>query len=347
MNARTALVVNCSASHYNLGAAKLADWLRSEGYEVETAKGDPGMFAYGYDLVCLSVIFSWHAPLAAEIALRVKGTSEVWAGGPGLFKVGKWFEAETGVRAAHALDKRFDKQRGQYRATFASRGCPVGCSFCIVPGLEGRKFTLDWEFQPAPLLYDNNLSALPVDFQEHIVSRYAHKDAELIQKFRPWAKDVRPSLLDANSGFEPRTFDEDTYERWRYVLRGAWRFALDDCDELAEVESMMRVLKDVPASRKRVYVLIGNEPIERCHERALRVIEWGGEPFCQPVLPLDWMKDPRRDELPAAFNWTSGLLKDFCRYYNRWLWRSMSLEEYKPRIGEPPPFNALALRTAA
>ena len=29
-----ALVVNCSAPHYNLGAAKLADWLTSEGWEV-------------------------------------------------------------------------------------------------------------------------------------------------------------------------------------------------------------------------------------------------------------------------------------------------------------------------
>jgi pyruvate-formate lyase-activating enzyme len=332
MNARTALVVNCSAPRYNLGAAKLADWLKAEGYEVETAKGDPGMFAFGYDLVCLSVIFSWHAPLAAEIALRVKGTSEVWAGGPGLFKVGQWFKGQTGITPAHALDKRFDKQRGQYRATFASRGCPVGCSFCIVPGLEGRKFTLDWDFVPAPLLYDNNLSALPAEFQGHIIRRYA---------------ETGTPLSDANSGFEPRTFGEETFNRWRGVLRGAWRFALDDCGELAEVESMMRILRGVPASRKRVYVLIGNEPIEQCHERALKVIEWGGEPFCQPVLPLDWMKDPRKDELPADFDWTSGLLKDFCRYYNRWLWRSMSLEEYKPRIGEPPPFNALALRTAA
>jgi pyruvate-formate lyase-activating enzyme len=329
---KKALVVNCSAPHYNLGAAKLADWLRAEGYDVETAKGDPGMFALGYDLVCLSVIFSWHAPVAKEIALRVKGQSDVWCGGPGMFKVAKWWKEETGLSCAHGIDKRFDKQRGGYRATFASRGCPVGCSFCIVPGLEGRKFTLDWDFVPAPLLYDNNLSALPVEFQEHIICRYV---------------ETGTPLSDANSGFEPRTFDEGVYARWKPILRGAWRFALDDCGELAEVENMMLILRDVPAGRKRVYVLIGNEPIEQCHERALKVIEWGGEPFCQPVLPLDWMKDPRKDELPAAHDWTGGLLRDFARYYNRWLWRSMALAEYKPRKGEPPPFKYLAERVAA
>jgi pyruvate-formate lyase-activating enzyme len=327
-----ALVVNCSAPHYNLGAAKLADWLHSNGHDVETAKGDPGMFAFGYDLVCLSVIFSWHAPVAREIALRVKGQSDVWCGGPGMFKVAKWWKDETGLPCAHGIDKRFDKQRGPYRATFASRGCPVGCSFCIVPGLEGRKFTLDWDFTPAPLLYDNNLSALPVEFQEHVIRRYV---------------ETGTPLSDANSGFEPRAFDEDTFNRWRPVLRGAWRFALDDCEELTEVEAMMRILKDVPAGRKRVYVLIGNEPIEQCYMRALKVIEWGGEPFCQPVLPLDWMKDPRKDELPAQQDWSSGLLRDFARYYNRWLWRSMPLLEYAPRKNEPPPFKWMAERMAA
>ena len=46
-------------------------------------------------------------------------------------------------------------------ATIASRGCPVGCSFCIVPKMEGREFTLLPDFTPRPILCDNNLSALP------------------------------------------------------------------------------------------------------------------------------------------------------------------------------------------
>ncbi len=91
---KQAMVINCSAPHYNLGARKLADWLAKQGYAVTPAEGDPGMWGLGADLVCLSVIFSWHAPLARQITLRVKDQAEVWAGGPGLFAL-----VEAGDRA--------------------------------------------------------------------------------------------------------------------------------------------------------------------------------------------------------------------------------------------------------
>ena len=146
------LIVNCSAPHYNLGAHKLADWLRTHGDTVTYAEGDPGLFAYGYDRVCLSVIFSWHAPVARSIAFRVKGNAEVWCGGPGMFTLGRWWQQQTGLDCIRGLDPRFERQRGTYRMTFASRGCPVGCSFCIVPRLEGRSFTFDWDFLSAPAL---------------------------------------------------------------------------------------------------------------------------------------------------------------------------------------------------
>ena len=38
-----ALVINCSAPHYNLGARKLYDWLQSRDYTVTYHDGDPGM----------------------------------------------------------------------------------------------------------------------------------------------------------------------------------------------------------------------------------------------------------------------------------------------------------------
>src|SRR5690348_11005155 len=67
-----AVVINCSSTPthicYNLGAHKLADWLKEQGHEVACYDGDPGMWELDADLVCLSVIFSWHAPLARQIA---------------------------------------------------------------------------------------------------------------------------------------------------------------------------------------------------------------------------------------------------------------------------------------
>jgi hypothetical protein len=325
-----ALVINCLPAdrvgrrHYNLGARKLADWLGGEGYAVEYVDGDPGIWAYGHDLVCLSAVFSWHVPVARDIAVRVGPSSEVWAGGPGFAepRVRAWFEAETGVSPHRGLDARFERQRGDYRMTFASRGCPVNCWFCVVPRIEGKTFTLDWEFAPAPVLCDNNLSALPVEFQEHIISRYRETGA---------------ALVDANSGFEPRAFDGGTYERWRAILRGPWRFAFDEMGEAEDVRRMMGILGEVSPRRKQVYVLVGNEPIAACYERARKVIELGGEPYCQPVIKLDALtKQPW-----VRHDWTAGLLRDFARYFNRRLWRWVPLAVYSDRAGEPPPFAGI------
>jgi hypothetical protein len=322
------LVVNCSAPYYNLGAQKLADWHREQGHTVDLT-ADPGLFATGYDRVCLSVIFSWHAPIARDIAMRVKAGSEVWCGGPGMFALARWWNQATGLETVPGLDARFERQRGSYRMTFASRGCPVNCWFCVVPRLEGTAFTLDPEFLPAPILCDNNLSALPGDFQEHILERY---------------RATGVSLLDCNSGFEPRSFTEETYNRWKPQLRGPWRFAYDTTDEGKHVRRMMAVLGSEPARRKQVYVLIGNEPIGACLERARQVIEWGGEPYCQPVMPLNALS---RDRLIVRHDWTFYRLRDFARYFNRHLWRSLPLADYRPRQNETPPFSDLTLMPAA
>lgn len=317
-----ALVVNCSAPHYNLGAAKLADWLRSQGYAVTTDTGSPGMFAGEYDLVALSVIFSHHALKAREIALQVRRHAEVWCGGPGMAQLRGWWKRETGLECVVGLDQRFERQRGDYPLTFASRGCPVNCWFCIVPRIEGKAFTLDWDFQPAPVLCDNNLSALPVEFQEHIIRRYRERGTP---------------LKDANSGFEPRAFDEATYARWKPVLRGPWRFAFDDLGEETDVRRVLEILRPEVAKRKRVYVLCGNEPVTACYERARKVVEWGGEPFCQFVRPLNWLGEPLR----YRFDWTELRARDFCRYWNTWGWRSYPIWEYCNRQGEAPSFAFL------
>src|SRR5258708_19787262 len=101
-----AIVVNCSLRRsgepfYNLGACKLADWLRAQGDQVVFYHGDPGLWELDADLVCLSVIFSWHAPLAREIALRMKGQAEVWCGGPGMFALANWWRQETDLETVH------------------------------------------------------------------------------------------------------------------------------------------------------------------------------------------------------------------------------------------------------
>lgn len=264
------------------------------------------------DTAYLSVAFSWRLPDAYQRAVwyRAQGY-RVRVGGPGLFARRNYLAdvAELGGEVDALVHHN-------PQATIASRGCPVGCYFCIVPRVEGTTFTLLSDFAPRPILCDNNLSALPIEYQQHIIARYQAAGVP---------------LLDANSGFEPRTFDDDTYRRWQAINRGPWRFAYDETAEGPDVERVARILHAETAKRKRVYVLIGNEPFEACYRRIRQVIEWGCEPHVQPLIALNSLQ---REPL-VRHDWTAQKLKDLARWANKWLWRTCSFEEYAPQKNRP------------
>lgn len=258
----------------------------------------------------LSVAFTWRLREAidrARFALECGQTVKV--GGPALFTRRDVREELAALRVqagGHAPDA---VRRHHPLATIASRGCPVGCWFCIVPKMEGLAFTLLPDFPVRPILCDNNLSALPPEYQDHIVSRY---------------RATGVPLLDANSGFEPKTFTDDVYARWKPINRGPWRFAYDESGERDDVARVMRMLATESPKRKRVYVLIGNEPQEACIIRIREVIGWGGEPHVQPYMKLNALE---RRPYPR-FDWTAQRLIDVARWANRRLWRYMDLSDY-------------------
>lgn len=277
------------------------------------------------DTAYISIAFSWMLPRGWQKAIWYRSLGyRVIAGGPALFaRPNRDYISPVAEIGGEIVDALYHHNS---QATIASRGCPVGCYFCIVPAMEGRNFTLLPNFIPRPILCDNNLSALPVDYQEHIIRRYREEGVP---------------LMDANSGFEPRTFDEDTYRRWKAINRGPWRFALDEMRELNDVRRMMKILKDEPSFKKRVYVLIGNEPMESCYERVAKVIEWGGEPHCQPLMSLvTLIKRPQ-----VRHDWTEEKLTDMARWSNRWFWRSVPLKDYRPRKNQVPPFSGASWLT--
>lgn len=257
----------------------------------------------------LSIAFTWRLPHAYSRAswYRQQGY-RVIAGGPALFthKLRTFLDgvAEYGADFSDAIAHHHP------RATMASRGCPVGCYFCIVPAMEGKAFSFLPDFPVRPILCDNNLSALPADYQRHIIGRY--KAAGIL-------------IEDANSGFEPRTFDDEVYARWREINRGPWRFAYDDLAERPYVERVMRMLKDEPPKRKRVYTLIGNEPMDACLGRIYEVLAWGGEPHAQPYMKLNALqKKPH-----VRFDWSRQDLTDMARWCNGHVWRRCKFEDYR------------------
>ncbi len=261
------------------------------------------------DTAYLSVAFTWHMRDAYERAQFYKAAGyRVRAGGPATFLLKKYLAdvAEVGGDLPDAI------ARHNSDATFASRGCPVGCWFCIVPKLEGKEFTLLPEFPVRPMLCDSNLSALPADYQDYIVRRYEESDVP---------------LMDASSGFEPRTFTPAVYERWARINRGPWRLAYDEIDERKYVKPAMALLRD-SKKKKRIYVLIGNEPFAECMQRIQEVIDWGGEPHVQPFIKLNSL-----DRKPhARFDWTVKKLRDVARWANRYIWRSNKFSEYSTSI---------------
>ena len=270
------------------------------------------------DTAFISVVFSWRVLDAAQLAqfYQIQGY-KVRMGGAAIWANRKIQPTLTnsGITLGGEVDALV---RHNPLATVASRGCPVGCYFCVVPKMEGKTFTLLPDFTPRPILCDNNLSALPVDYQDYIIEKYKAFGVE---------------LQDANSGFEPITFDEGTYRRWKVINKGAWRFAYDETKEGNDVYRVSQILKDEPASTKRVYVLIGNEPFEACYRRIMQVIEWGCEPHVQPLIALNSLE---RKPI-VRLDWTEQKLKDLARWSNRWLWRSVPFEDYNRHLTQRAP----------
>ncbi len=145
----------------------------------------------------ISVVFSWKLSDAYSRALWYSHEGfEVVVGGPAIIASPDYFGDVASTSRSHNDEVIY---RHNVNATIASRGCPVNCWFCVVPKAEGTEFKLLPDFPVRPVLCDNNLSALPSDYQEHIIARYKYFDVP---------------LLYANSGFEPKTFNEDVYHRW-------------------------------------------------------------------------------------------------------------------------------------
>jgi hypothetical protein len=260
------------------------------------------------DTAFLSVAFTWLLPGARTIALRYReaGVRHIRIGGPGTFTQKK-FCAEFADAVGGSMPDTVARHNPM--ATRASFGCPVGCWFCIVPKMDGREFTLLPDFPVRPVLCDDNLSALPADYQQHIVDRY---------------RAAGVPLLDANSGFEPATFDEDVFQRWRPVLKGPWRFGYDEHTEGENVARAFRVLAGVRSRMKQVYTMIGHEPFDLCMERIRYVLASGGEPYAQPFIKLNALtKQPA-----IRHDWTLHRLQQMQRWVNRRLWKYTTFADY-------------------
>ncbi len=301
-----AYLFNASTKYYNRGLVALSYYLQECGYRVEISTRQPDLFSLNGDLFAFSAVFTWDLPRLVEWVNRVRDFGEVWIGGPAVSAMPRYVKQQTGIDPVVGVDPRIERQPGHYKMTRTSRGCPVGCSFCIVPKIDGMTMLEYPDFSPAPVIMDDNILACSIEHQERVIER------TLAQGYR---------AVDMNSGFEPHYFDYAAFERFRRLPLKFWRLGFDELKEETAAREMVHMLREsgVASNHIRVYCLIGNEPLEDCHYRAEKIIEWGAEPHVQPLIPLNALD--KRPVVQHRYGWTAQKLIDFARYYNRWLWR--------------------------
>lgn len=345
-----AVVVNCSAG-YNLATHRLDDWLTSQGGTVQGFHNREGKSGFPGDLdlvwadeVYLSAVFSWDLPLLAELARRASRLGAlIHIGGPAAVANADWVERETGVAPWQGRHPCAGMKLEEPRMTWTSRGCPNRCSFCLVPRIEGDLLELE-DWQPAPVVMDNNFLACSEAHQERVIARLA--EAGLCG-------------IDFNQGLDAQRYSpafRHLLERHGLKLT-RWRFAYDRPSDWPALEAAVRDLQGAGVGYWdiQVYVLYGwRESPDGAIERAEQVIGDRESPLAYPwpmaYKPSNWMSSD--EYVPAGSGWTVQLVRDFRRYYGRpQLWRSFPWSEYRrnyPRGAEgrgyPPDWDEIARR---
>ena len=315
------IVVDCSAG-YNLAVHRLAAWLKGQDAAVQVFDrlALPGDLDLAWaDRVYLSAVFSWDLPPAAALARRAQELGRsVEIGGPAAEYNAGWVERETGIAPWRGRHPCETVEVENPRMTWTSRGCPNRCPFCIVWQVDGGLVELD-DWQPAPLLMDDNFLACSETHQERVIARLAKEGLRNV---------------DFNQGLDARRYAPAFRELLdRYGVRlQVWRFAYDRAGDWAAVERAIRDLHQagVHWTVIRVYLLYNyREMPAEAIERAEQIIGSREHPRACPwpmaYKPLDWM-EPGDYVAPG---WTLQEVRDVRRYYGRpILWRSATWEEY-------------------
>jgi hypothetical protein len=226
-----------------------------------------------------------------------------------------WVKEQTGIDPVVGPDPRFERQHGDYRWCRTTRGCPVGCYFCIVPKIDGTTMLEYDEFDPAPVVVDDNILRSSWGHQQVVVSRLLEAGF---------------ASIDFNSGFEPLFLEQKHIDLYGRLPLKYWRVAFDERKEAREVEQAIKLLRKngVPPKKIFCYVLAGNETFADCLWRAQKVVEWGGEPRIQMMKPLNWLRRRQEVWINPKYDWTFELAINFPRYWYSYAWRRVSWEDW-------------------
>jgi hypothetical protein len=184
-----------------------------------------------------------------------------------------------------------------------------------VPKIDGKTMLEYDDFEPAPVVVDDNL----------LRSSWRHQQL-VVQKL---AASHFPSI-DLNSGFEARQLEQKHVDLYGRLPLKSWRVAFDERQEADHVRAAIQLLRanGIPAKQIPCYVLAGNEPFADCLWRAQKVLEWGGEPRIQMLKPLNWLKPRKEIWVNPTLDWTPELAVNFPRYWYSYAWRRVTWEDW-------------------
>ena len=197
------------------------------------------------EIAFISVVFSWQLPQAFERAawLRASGY-HVRAGGPAV-SINSGYLSEV----AEIGGKVNALQHHNPDATFTTRGCIRNCKFCAVPRIEGKLRELpDSEWEPEPIICDNNLLAASTKHFNHVIDRLGES---------------RITGIDFNQGLDARLLTQNHVERLAELHKTKQlkmvRLAWDHIKTEKSFRKAFGLLRHggIPARKISVYVLIG------------------------------------------------------------------------------------------
>lgn len=232
--------------------------------------------------VYVSVTFTWDKRHAERIAESwAQHYRNVQVGGPAYDDAGGEF-----------TPGMFLKQG----CTITSRGCPKRCGWCKVPFSEGSLREL--VIKPGWIVQDNNLLAC--------------SDAHLKAVFAMLRQQGRQIYF--NGGLDKHFLKPWHRELFDSIPIGELWFACDTTADLAHLERAAEILRGIPMSKRRCYVMVGydHESPREAEERLREVLRLEFMPFCQLYQPpvdslpprlysLEWKALMRKWARPAAY----------------------------------------------
>ncbi len=318
-------VINFSPTAYNLATDKMKKKFTDEGHEVRLQNRADMFVTEWAEQVYMSAIFTWDLPtLAYDAKVCRSKRIPVEMGGPAVTAMPEFLYKEldihsnSGLVVTRGLDERFEHVRGDFQATFTSRGCPRACEFCLVNKLEGRKMIEYDDFNVPvgvnPYICDNNLLSTSWRHQLLVVDKHR-----------------QVSNLDINSGFDDRIFIKSPDKYWdlyRQLKIEAWRFAYDSPEQKEPIGFIARWLgaKGIDYRHIIVFCLAGGPGMSfgESQRRLQYLVDIGCSPYPMRYRPLDSLE--MNYTPPGWHKYWPELL--FGYYGVPFIWRSCKWEDY-------------------